>query len=182
MTQHEDGDQVEMWDVVDGDGRPTGRTTRRDSYELGPGEYHVVVGACVVAPGPRILVTRRSPEKTYPGKWEFPAGSAVAGDSSLEAARRELVEETGIDVPSEALTLIATVQEHPRRFDVYAVRLDEMPEVVPQPGEVDAFEWVSPDDVFVEPRRVDFAPPWHRRLDAMGEQLRRFVGLPAAEG
>lgn len=165
----------EWWDVVDAEGRALGRTTPRASFELGPGEFHAVVGTCVVAPGPRVLVTRRAPGKSYAGRWEFPAGSALAGESSVAAARRELAEETGIEVPASSLVLAGTIVEHPQRFDVYAVRLDTLPEVLPQPGEVDAFEWAAPGDVFDVPRRVEFAAPWHRRLDAVGDWLRHFA-------
>jgi 8-oxo-dGTP diphosphatase len=45
----------------------------------------------------RVLLVRRDKEP-YRGKWSFPGGSIEPGETSREAARREALEETGIEV------------------------------------------------------------------------------------
>jgi 8-oxo-dGTP diphosphatase len=45
----------------------------------------------------RVLLVRRAKEP-YLGKWSFPGGSIEPGETAREAARREAMEETGIDV------------------------------------------------------------------------------------
>ena len=54
--------------------------------------------AAVVARGDELLVCKRPLEKRHGGLWEFPGGKCEAGESDLEATRRELREELGVDV------------------------------------------------------------------------------------
>lgn len=45
-----------------------------------------------------ILATRRPPEKSFGGKWEFPGGKLFAGESPQDALVREIGEELGIQI------------------------------------------------------------------------------------
>lgn len=47
--------------------------------------------------GRQVLIAQRPPGKHMAGRWEFPGGKVGAGESDLEALRRELREELGID-------------------------------------------------------------------------------------
>lgn len=57
---------------------------------------HVVAG--VLACGEQILVAQRLPGDHRQGKWEFPGGKVLSGESACHALARELREELGIDV------------------------------------------------------------------------------------
>lgn len=46
-----------------------------------------------------VLVSRRRPDDSLGGKWEFPGGKIEAGESAEEAVRREVREEVGLDHP-----------------------------------------------------------------------------------
>ncbi len=48
------------------------------------------------------LLTSRPPGKVYEGYWEFPGGKLEAGESVIDALRRELQEELGIGVTQAA--------------------------------------------------------------------------------
>ena len=66
----------------------------------------LLLGACVllVAEG-RVLLTRRAKHmRTFPRAWVPPGGGVDAGEDAADAARRELLEETGIALP-EAVPL-----------------------------------------------------------------------------
>ena len=86
---------MEWNDIYDKDRNLTGRTHRRGS-KWGAGEYGLVVCVWVHDGNGNLLLTRRAPQKSFPGTWENPGGAAQAGESSLQAIRRELFEETGI--------------------------------------------------------------------------------------
>lgn len=62
----------------------------------------VAVGILIRADG-SFLLTSRPPGKVYAAYWEFPGGKLEAGESVLEALRRELHEELGIDTTASAL-------------------------------------------------------------------------------
>jgi 8-oxo-dGTP diphosphatase len=62
----------------------------------------VAVGVLVDTIG-RYLMTTRPEGKVYAGYWEFPGGKLEAGETVVQALRRELVEEIGITI-SEAHT------------------------------------------------------------------------------
>ena len=88
---------MELWDLYDRNRIPLGKTHAR-GQKLKYGEYHLVVDIVSVNQDNKILITRRHPEKTYGGLWETTGGSAIAGETSINAAVRELFEETGLKV------------------------------------------------------------------------------------
>jgi 8-oxo-dGTP diphosphatase len=56
--------------------------------------------AAVIQRGDRFLLCERPIHKRHGGLWEFPGGKLESGETMLEAARRELSEELGIEVQS----------------------------------------------------------------------------------
>lgn len=48
----------------------------------------------------KVLVAERPPNKPYAGYWEFPGGKIEEGEQGLDAIKRELHEELGIEVMS----------------------------------------------------------------------------------
>ena len=67
----------------------------------------VPVIAAVVQRDGRYLLGRRPQHKRHGGLWEFPGGKLLAGESRLDAARRELAEELGLEVVSIGAVLHA---------------------------------------------------------------------------
>ncbi|MGW9047351.1 NUDIX hydrolase [Streptomyces lydicus] len=58
------------------------------------------VAATVVTDADLVLLVRRKPDDYMGGLWEIPSGHVDAGESILDAARRETLEETGLTVTS----------------------------------------------------------------------------------
>jgi mutator protein MutT len=58
----------------------------------------VEVAVGVVFDADRVLLTRRAPGAHLGGLWEFPGGKLEVGETPEEALRRELAEETGLQV------------------------------------------------------------------------------------
>ena len=68
------------------------------------------VAVCVVLQHdvPALLITRRAPTlRSHAGQWALPGGRRDTGESAVDAALRELREETGVEVaPSAVLGLL----------------------------------------------------------------------------
>jgi 8-oxo-dGTP diphosphatase len=64
----------------------------------------LVVAAALFDAQGRVLLAQRPPGKSLEGLWEFPGGKVEAGETPELALVRELQEELGITVRSEALT------------------------------------------------------------------------------
>ena len=67
--------------------------------------------------GPEVLIARRHAGAIRGGLWEFPGGKAAPGESPEEAARRELFEETGVDVAPGSGTVVAVSSSEERALD-----------------------------------------------------------------
>ena len=114
---------MELWDIYDADKRPTGRTMRRNDFCLAEGEYHLTVLGVVARRDGRFLITKRVRTKAWaPGWWEVSGGAAMAGEESLDAVRREVKEETGLDVTGwDGGYLFTYHRENPGEGDNYFV-------------------------------------------------------------
>lgn len=83
------------------------------------------VVAAVVERGGRFLLCERPADKRHGGLWEFPGGKLEPGETSEEAARRELFEELGVVVSSVGGQLFAihdpgsefVIEFHPVAFE-----------------------------------------------------------------
>ena len=91
--------ELERWDIYDENKERTGRTMLRNDWCLKEGEYHLTVLGVVAHKDGRFLITKRKMTKAYaPGWWEVSGGAVMAGEDSADAVKREVFEETGLDV------------------------------------------------------------------------------------
>ena len=114
---------MELWDIYDKDKTPTGRTMKRNDWCLKEGEYHLSVLGVIQRPDGKYLITKRAADKAWaPGWWEVSGGAAIAGETSEEAVKREILEETGLDVTNaEGGFLFSYHRENPGEGDNYFV-------------------------------------------------------------
>ena len=56
----------------------------------------IKVVAALIKRNDSYLIARRAPHKDHPGKWEFPGGKIMPGETPEKALERELFEEFGI--------------------------------------------------------------------------------------
>ena len=140
---------MELWDLYDIDGNRTGEVIERKpgSFKKIPdGSYHMVCDILVQHTDGTFLLTKRHPEKdVYPGYWEASAGgSAIAGESPIEAAKRELFEETGIK--SDKFELVGVIhrgQNHGVFYSYLVVTDCAKDSLVLKEGETTDYIWVS---------------------------------------
>ena len=134
---------MEYNDIYDKDRNPTGRVHLRGT-KWNPGEYGLVVCVWVHDGKGKLLLTRRAPEKSFPGTWENSGGAVQAGETSRQAIARELFEETGIRAEEEEFELLDTGVDGNTHYDYYCIRRNTpLSEIVLLPGETDGARWVT---------------------------------------
>lgn len=82
----------------------------------------VAVGVLVDNEG-RVLVSKRAADAHQGGLWEFPGGKVEAAESVVDALRRELAEELGIQINDSApmMTIEHDYGDNKVRLDVHRV-------------------------------------------------------------
>ena len=134
---------MELNDIYDKDRVKTGRLHRRGT-PWRKGEYGLVVCVWVYNGKGELLLTRRAPEKSFPGTWENSGGAAKAGEDSLRAIIRELAEETGIKATKEEFSLLESARDKSCHYDFYTLYRDiPIEQVILQPGETDGAQWAT---------------------------------------
>ena len=136
---------MEHWDAYDKDlNRLEGLTLVRGE-PIPDGVCHLVCDILVRHTDGDYLLMRRDPRKAHGGMWEASAGGAAQqGEGALEAALRELKEETGI--AADALTEVGR-DISPERHAIYVAFLcvtdRDKADIALQEGETVDFRWVS---------------------------------------
>ncbi len=114
---------MEYWDIYDKNKKPTGRLMKKNDWCLADDEYHLSVLGVIARPDGKFLITQRVMSKHWaPGWWEVPGGAAMAGETGEVAVRREVLEETGLDVSgAEGGYVFSYHRENPGTGDNYFV-------------------------------------------------------------
>ena len=103
IKKHTQGEMQKMEEKMgtfyDKNKQLTGRTMKRNDWTLKDDEYHLTVLGVIRRSDGKFLITKRVMTKAWaPGWWEVSGGAAQAGESSEEAVRREVLEETGLHI------------------------------------------------------------------------------------
>ena len=165
----------ELWDVYTKDRKRTGKTcVRGEQGNLQEDEYHMWVMVWIKNPETgKYLVSQRSADKdTDPLKWETVAGHAISGDTSLDAALREVYEEVGITLQPEKAKVLATKvaasydgRRHNWIRDSYYFETTEEPDLQrATTKEVIQTKWLTVPEIF----------PFVRCL-----RVKRFISFPS---
>lgn len=129
------------------------------------------VAAAVILRAGRVLVQARPDPGRWQGWWEFPGGGVEPGESFEQAARREALEEVGLQV--NAVARLDEVRWSPSgRGGVHVVFVECAPEeadVEPRACLQQELRWVDGDALAA----LRFLPANEAFVAALSERLRR---------
>ena len=130
----------ELWDIYTKDRVKTGRLHRRGE-RMQDGEYHMVIHVCIFNSRNELLIQQRQPfKKGWSNMWDITVGgSALQGESSSQAAEREVFEEIGLKLLEQEV-------------DLEGLRLQE--------EEVLAVSWASKEVVMQMQEQGTMIPYW----------------------
>ena len=134
-------DMFEDGDVVDVD-------ASAGTVEIRDVEMRESVSSVLLKDGKVLMLKRPEGCHSFPGMWSLVSGKIEPGETPEQAARREIVEETGLKVGApDASTRPVHVREGSVLWRVhpFLFRLDSAEPVLNDENE--AFEWVSPEDI-----------------------------------
>lgn len=104
-----------------------------------------VAAATLIVENGRILLVRRVNEP-HRGLWTLPAGFVNGGENPAQAAIRECLEETNLEVKITALLDIYARREHPRGADfVIFYQAQVTSGTLQAADDADAAEWFAPE-------------------------------------
>ena len=140
---------MEMWDAYDAQFVKIENKTLVRGENIPDGLFHLVCDVLVRHTDGTYLLMQRDLKKHFGGMWEATAGgSALSGETSLECAKRELHEETGIT--ASELTEVGCVVDHQAHtiyVEFLCVTNWNKNDISLQEGETIAFQWVSRNEL-----------------------------------
>ena len=116
-------------------------------------------GLLAVAPGPYVLLQHRAPWSHGGDTWGVPGGARARSETAEQAARRETVEETGLDLDDLVLHAEHVLDHGTWRYTTFVGSLPERRPVVADRESVD-LRWVAVDEVDLLPLHTAFAASW----------------------
>lgn len=99
----------ELIDILTPEGQPTGKTALKSEAHK-HGWFHATVHIWLYTLDKKILLQKRSlTKKVFPGLWDISvAGHITAGETILTSAKREILEEIGLEIKESDLIKIGT--------------------------------------------------------------------------
>lgn len=172
--------ETEYMDIYNENKEKTGRVADRKT-PLKKGEFMMYVLAILEREGDgRLLITQRSLDKKWAaGAWEIPGGGSKTGESSLDAVKREVLEETGLDISkcpdAQKTPVFSYVNEDLERGDNYFVDIyrfvfpfDEKDVTIEQSEAID-HKFATLDEITALNEQSSFLH-YRRLLQALGKE------------
>lgn len=105
-----------------------------------------LVAGCILQKDGKFLLVQEKLPKAY-GKWNLPAGHVDPGESTVDAAVREVQEETGLIVEAGKEVFSEAIPERDREFHIFTAQIVGGTLSV-QPEEILDAQWFSMDEIY----------------------------------
>ncbi len=171
---------MEAWDLYDKHRVKTGKIVQRGA-SFNQDEFHVVIHVCLFNAHKQLLIQQRQAFKEgWPNMWDVSVGgSALAGETSNQAAERELFEEIGYKEDLSNTRPAFTVN-FPRGFDDYYILKAHinLEELSLQASEVKRVRWANQAEIIQMIQAKEFIP-YHTSLLSMIFDMQHGTGAHA---
>lgn len=137
---------MELQDVYNDKKQLTGIVKNRKEFL--ENEYSMSCFIWIVNRDGKMLVQQRSlKDDNKPGAWGITGGAVDTGESSLDASKRELEEELGINIDKNDLIYIGSERRKRKFFEYYFLCTDiDIEDMRLQDDEVKKVEWITLDE------------------------------------
>ena len=139
---------MELLDVYDNDGKPTGRVVvRRDKTVMLSDNEHIAVGVIFIQNSKgEFLIQKTSKEKG--GEYTSTGGHVDSGETPLDSIKREVKEELGLNVDNDNIVELGYfLYDRPIRFMFYLKKDVDIQTLKLQQEEVESAEFMSVDKI-----------------------------------
>ena len=167
---------MELWDIYDKDRVKTGKTMVRGSG-FAPDCYHMVVHVCIFNSKGEMLIQQRQPFKEgFPNLWDVTVGgSATMGDSSQDAAEREVFEEIGLKLNLQKVRPYLTVNFDKGFDDFYLIERDvDIATLTLQESEVQRVKWATIEEIFAMLDTGEFIPYYKSLIQLLFDARKKY--------
>lgn len=156
--------KLEIFDAYDEQGNKLGIDLIRGQL-IPKGLYHYIVEIYTLNQYHECLVTLRDDKLYYPHYWEITAGAVLKGEKPIDAAMRELSEETGLLSTVDSLKELF-IEKHNNCFIFgFIHRVDSSKQTIHlQVNETIDYQWIPLVKMTEFTKRKDFVPTCAKRL------------------
>lgn len=138
---------IEYWDIYDKNRVFQNRTICRGA-PFQEGEYYVSCEVWFQNSKGEMLITLRNPNKKAGGLWEFVGGGVLAGETTAQAAAREVKEEIGLNIAESELLYLYEYKQRNYFMDIYLVNKDfDINDIVLDRNETIAAKWATKEEL-----------------------------------
>ncbi len=141
---------MEIWNILDENGNLTGKTMKKDDKIVWQkGIYHQGADVWIINSENKILIQKRSAQKRLePNVWAMTGGSVIKDETSLEALKRETLEELGIKLDIKNAIKIRHYKTGNVWLDEYIVNQDiDLSKIIMQKEEVSDVKFATFDEI-----------------------------------
>jgi len=158
---------MELFDILDKDGKPTGLTAAKGT-QLQGGHFYLGIHVYIYNSSMEFLLQQRSYDKAFlPGGWEVVLEHAIAGETSKECAVRGIKEEVGLCIHESDVLFTGRMiwEECNHIMDVYFVKADfNVDELTLERGKVIGAKFVSKEQILEHVSEICYRPEEYRQF------------------
>ena len=157
---------MEIFDILDNHGNPTGQTAPKGS-PLSFGQYYLGTHVYIYNSALEFLIQQRAYDKKFlPGGWDVHLEHTMAGETSTQCAARGLKEEIGLTAPQNSFRFVYRVvrEEMNHITDVYFLQTEfDISKLAVPNSEVIAVKAVNKTEMMEMVSKMHWRPDEYRR-------------------